>query len=134
MNRKSKALILAGALALAALAGGAAAAAVFDTGSEADRSSRFAADDDQSDDGPGQAEDESSDAPEEDAAEGPDTPISGPDLQRASQVALAFLGEGRVTETEVGDEESYYEVEITLDDGRQVDVQLDESFHVVGTD
>ena len=38
-----------------------------------------------------------------------------------------------MTETEVGDEEScYYEVEVTLDDGSQVDVQLDEGFNVVG--
>jgi hypothetical protein len=37
-----------------------------------------------------------------------------------------------VTETEVGDEESLYEVEVTLDDGTQVDVQLDEDFRVVG--
>ena len=29
---------------------------------------------------------------------------------------------------------SYHEVEITLDDGRQVDVQLDEQFNVVGTE
>jgi hypothetical protein len=33
----------------------------------------------------------------------------------------------------VNDEESKYEVEVTLDDGRQVDVQLDDSFHVVGS-
>ena len=39
---------------------------------------------------------------------------------------------GAVTGTEVEDEESYYEVEVTLDDGTQVDVQLDESFAVVG--
>ena len=38
---------------------------------------------------------------------------------------VTHTGEGKVTETEVGDEESYYEVEITLDDGSQVDVQLD---------
>ena len=68
----------------------------------------------------------------EDTAEGPDVPITGPDLDAASAAALAYLGEGRVTATEVGDEESYYEVEVTLDDGRQVDVQLDESFIVVG--
>ena len=37
-----------------------------------------------------------------------------------------------MSETEVGDEESYYEVEVTLDDGSQVDVQLDEQFNVVG--
>jgi hypothetical protein len=59
--------------------------------------------------------------------------ISGPDLDRASAAALSYTGQGRVTETEVGDEESYYEVEVTLDDGRQVDVQLDERFAVVGS-
>ena len=51
---------------------------------------------------------------------------------RASAVALAVVGGGRVTGTEVDDEESYYEVEVTLADGRQVDVQLDESLDVVG--
>ena len=61
-----------------------------------------------------------------------DTPITGPALQRASAAALAHTGEGRVTETEVGDEESYYEVEVTLDDGSQIDVQLDKQFNVVG--
>jgi hypothetical protein len=70
----------------------------------------------------------------EDVAEGPDVAIIGTDLDRASAVALDYLGEGRVTATEVGDEESYYEIEVTLDDGGQVDVQLDESFKVVGTD
>ncbi|MDP1805919.1 MAG: hypothetical protein Q8K72_12180 [Acidimicrobiales bacterium] len=61
-----------------------------------------------------------------------DTPISGPALDRASAAALAHTGGGRVTGTEVDDEESYYEVEVTLDDGSQVDVQLDERFAVVG--
>lgn len=60
-----------------------------------------------------------------------DTPISGTDLQSASDAALAHTGEGRVTGTEVGDEDSYYEVEVTLDDGSQVDVQLDKNFQVV---
>lgn len=71
-------------------------------------------------------------AGDEDANEGPDTPITGAELDQASTAALAHTGEGRVTETEVGDEESYYEVEVTLDDGSQVDVQLDEGFNVVG--
>ena len=61
-----------------------------------------------------------------------DKPISGSALDEASAAALEHTGEGRVTETEVGDEESYYEVEVTLDDGSQVDVQLDEEFNVVG--
>ena len=51
----------------------------------------------------------------------------------ASAAALEETGGGRVTETEVGDEESYYEVEVTLDDGSQVDVQLDKSFTVVSS-
>jgi hypothetical protein len=63
-----------------------------------------------------------------------DTPITGTDLQKASAAALAETGGGRVTGTEVGDEESYYEVEVTLDGGGQVDIQLDESFNVVGSE
>jgi hypothetical protein len=62
-----------------------------------------------------------------------EAPITGAALEKASAAALAYTGEGRVSETEVGDEESYYEVEVTLEDGSQVDVQLDESFHVVGS-
>jgi len=65
--------------------------------------------------------------------DGTDKPISGQALDKASAAALEETGEGRVTETEVGDEESYYEVEVTLDDGSQVDVQLDKSFKVVGS-
>jgi uncharacterized membrane protein YkoI len=61
-------------------------------------------------------------------------PISGDALQKASDAALEHTGGGSVTGTEVGDEESLYEVEVTLDNGRQVDVQLDESFAVVGTE
>lgn len=63
-----------------------------------------------------------------------DTPIPSSDIDRASDAAIAYLGGGRVTETEIGDEESYYEVEVTRDDGTQVDVQLDETFNVVGTE
>ena len=63
-----------------------------------------------------------------------DTPITGPALEQATEAALDHLGEGSVTETEVGDEESMYEVEVTLADGTQVDVQLDEDFNVVGTE
>jgi hypothetical protein len=64
-----------------------------------------------------------------------DTPaISGPALERASAAALAHTGGGRVTETEAGDEEGAYEVEVTLDDGSQVDVHLDENFNVIGSE
>lgn len=61
-------------------------------------------------------------------------PIQGDALIAATQAALAHTGGGTVTETEVGDEESMYEVEVTLESGRQVDVQLDESFVVVGAE
>ncbi len=64
----------------------------------------------------------------------PRLPITGAALERASAVALDHTGGGQVTETEVGDEDSYYEVEVTLDDGSQVDVQLDREFNVVGAD
>jgi hypothetical protein len=70
------------------------------------------------------------------AAGGDDSeaPITGDALTRATAAALAHTGEGRVTDTEVGDEESRYEVEVTLDDGSQLDVQLDERFRVVGAE
>ncbi len=62
---------------------------------------------------------------------GGDKGISGPALDKASASALKATGGGRVTGSEVGDEESYYEIEVTRDDGSQVDVQLDRSFNVV---
>jgi len=67
----------------------------------------------------------------EDAAEGDDGPITGDALEQASAAALEFVGQGQVTGTETGDEESYYEIEITLDDGSMIDVQLDEEFNVL---
>jgi uncharacterized membrane protein YkoI len=67
-----------------------------------------------------------------DDGDGHDKAISGSALDRASAAALQAAGGGKVTETEVGDEESYYEVEVTRTDGSQVDVQLDRGFNVVG--
>lgn len=69
------------------------------------------------------------------AASGDDTEpaITGDALYRATAAALAHTGGGSVTETEAGDEDSYYEVEVTLEDGSQVDVQLDEHFNIVGS-
>jgi uncharacterized membrane protein YkoI len=68
--------------------------------------------------------------PDDDAT---DRPIPAAELDRASAAALDATGGGRVTETEVDDEESWYEVEVTLDDGSQVDVQLDRNFNVVSS-
>ncbi len=69
------------------------------------------------------------DGPDDDATE---TAISGDALDRASEAALEHTGGGRVTGSEVDDEESKYEIEVTLENGDQVDVQLDEAFNVVG--
>ena len=63
-----------------------------------------------------------------------EAPIPAATLERASAAALTHTGGGRVTETEVGDEESLYEVEVTMSDGSQVDVQLDADFQVVGSE
>ena len=68
--------------------------------------------------------------PQEESAEDEEVemPIIGNALERASTAALAYVGEGRVTDSEVGDEEGYYEIEITLEDGSEVDVHIDENF------
>jgi hypothetical protein len=66
--------------------------------------------------------------------DGGDRPITGTALDRARSAALEHTGGGRVTETEVGDEESRYEVEVTRADGSQVDVQLNRDFDVVGSE
>ncbi len=133
---KRKSLILAAALVVAAIAGGAIAAMASDSAPPATTSGSQVVLAAQGTSEPADDADEAedSDEPGEDSAEGPDQPITGPDLERASAAALAYVGEGRVTETEIEDEESYYEVEVTLDNGRQIDVQLDEAFNVVGTD
>lgn len=61
-------------------------------------------------------------------------PITGAALAKAEAAALAHTGGGEVTDTEVDDEESRYEVEVTLANGDQVDVQLDDDFRVVGSE
>ena len=63
-----------------------------------------------------------------------EAPITGSALDRASAAALEHTGGGEVTETETGDEESYYEVEVTLPDGSLTDVQLNRDFSVVGSE
>ena len=58
---------------------------------------------------------------------------TGPNIQKAKSVALDHTNGGRVTGTEIGDEEGYYEVEVTRDDGSQLDVHLDRNFNVLST-
>ena len=64
---------------------------------------------------------------------GDDQPISGDAYQKAVDAALAHTGGGSVTETEIGDGGAAYEVEIRLDDGREVEVELDADFNVIGS-
>jgi uncharacterized membrane protein YkoI len=66
-------------------------------------------------------------------ADDAEKPITGPALEAASAAALRHTGGGRVTETEVGDEDGYYEVEVTLANGRQVDVHLDRDLKVLSS-
>jgi uncharacterized membrane protein YkoI len=61
-----------------------------------------------------------------------DQPLGGSDLERATAAALAHTGEGEVVESEIGDGGAAYEVEVRLDDGSVVEVQLDERFNVTG--
>ena len=66
--------------------------------------------------------------------DGPERAITGTALERASAAALAETKGGTVTDTELGDEEGAYEVEVTLAGGREVDVHLDNAFSVLGTE
>jgi hypothetical protein len=61
-----------------------------------------------------------------------DKPLTGSTLDDAVAAALDETGGGTVTETEVGDDGAAYSVEVRLDDGRQVEVNLDENFNVIG--
>jgi uncharacterized membrane protein YkoI len=60
-----------------------------------------------------------------------DQELTGATRDRAVAAALAATGGGTVVETEAGDDGAAYGVEVRLDDGRQVEVNLDESFKVI---
>jgi hypothetical protein len=68
------------------------------------------------------------------SAGGDEQPLSGSTLQRATDAALAHTGGGTVVETETGDDGAAYSVEIQLEDGSQVEVNLNESFEVIGSE
>ena len=71
-----------------------------------------------------------------DPFDGPDGPLTGGTLDKASAAALDAVGSGTVTDTEAGsgDDAHAYEVEVTLADGTDVDVALDTSFAVLWVD
>jgi hypothetical protein len=61
-----------------------------------------------------------------------DKPLTGSNLEKATEAALRHTGGGTVIETEVGDDGAAYGVEIRLQDGSVVEVSLDQSFQVIG--
>ena len=63
-----------------------------------------------------------------------ETPLTGTDLERATQAALEHTGGGTVIESEIGDDGAAYGVEIRKDDGSVIEVNLDAAFNVIGAE
>lgn len=61
-----------------------------------------------------------------------DDQLTGTTLEKASKAALDEVGEGRVTDSDSDD--GGYEVEVTREDGTEVDVSLNGDFEVVRAD
>jgi len=112
MRNSTRALIAAAAVASVGLGGFGIAAATSGDGSNEPTAEVV------EDDGPGEA----------------DSPITGTALDRGVAAALEHTGGGEVTETEMGDDGAAYGVEIRLDDGSQVEVNLDADFNVIGSE
>jgi hypothetical protein len=68
------------------------------------------------------------------AGGGGEEPLTGSTLQKASDAALAHTGGGTVVETETGDDGAAYGVEVRLADGRQIEVNLNAAFEVIGSE
>ncbi|HXV32630.1 MAG TPA: PepSY domain-containing protein [Gaiellaceae bacterium] len=68
------------------------------------------------------------------ASSGGEEPLTGSTLEQATDAALAHTGGGTVVETETGDDGAAYSVEVQLDDGSQVEVNLNADFEVVGSE
>jgi len=60
--------------------------------------------------------------------------VTGPQAEKAKSAAIAAVGGGNVTEVERddGNGTGAFEVEVTRDDGSQVEVHLDGGHNVVG--
>jgi hypothetical protein len=63
-----------------------------------------------------------------------DTPLVGEDLDRASQAAVAHVGEGTVVDSEAGDGPEAFEIEVERADGSVIEVSLDDRFEVIGSE
>lgn len=61
-------------------------------------------------------------------------PLTGRALERATAAALEHVGEGTVVETEAGEDGAVYEVGVRLADGSEVELRLDKSFEVIGSE
>jgi hypothetical protein len=64
----------------------------------------------------------------------PEEQLTGPEAQKAKSAAIEAVGGGTVTEVERddGDGTGAFEVEVTRDDGSQLEVHLDGDYNVVG--
>ena len=69
-----------------------------------------------------------------DNGEGSDELPPGADYDRAVEAALASTAGGTVTDVETGDDGAAYGVEVLRDDGTEVEVQIDASFTVTGSE
>jgi hypothetical protein len=63
-----------------------------------------------------------------------DRPLTGEQYDRATKAALEETKGGKVTDTETGDDGAAYGVEVLGDDGRQVEVNLDQNYKVTNTE
>jgi len=82
----------------------------------------------------GGADDEGAGAGAGSASVDPDD-LQGEELEKASAAAIAEAGGGTVTDAETSDDADHaYDVEVRLDDGTEVDIDLDASFGVVRTE
>ena len=63
-----------------------------------------------------------------------DAPLTGETRDKAVAAAVAHIGGGAVTETELGDDGAAYGVELRKPDGTQVEVNLDQNYGVTSTE
>jgi hypothetical protein len=68
------------------------------------------------------------------AGSGDDVPLEGSEHDQATAAALESVGPGFVVDTEVGDDGEAYAVDVRLDDGSQLEVQLNSDFEVTGSE
>ena len=103
-----------------------------------DRGDRRGRDDDDRDGASGSATDDSSGSDDATTGTGTgtdDDTVTGADYDQASAAAVSAAGGGTVTDVDRSDDGGVaYEVDVRLDDGTEVDVDLDAAFGVVRTD